>query len=662
MNDGSTRLDRLVQRFDDALDALEAAKPFAKPTYQTDVFQLTETLIGSSEGMQALAERAHRFDAAGVFSGGGWTDPMRLQPSFVAASLRAGGIYPIIEILSELRVLAIAQERYESELSAEAARAFLEEVMALNLGFLLPGGTEEDRVVQAPQREAVERLFTLLVEQVGLASIRDMVVEEIEQVCAQRPIVTDGVRRTIRLAARIPGGDADDPRLTRYLEAIEGPSPMSRELPDVAQYRTAIRKVKLPKLKVEAEAFARSVRETGLACPHHAVLLRRLPSVNPELIPVALGLGPTGKAAVETQADLVHQLIKSGVYPQTAQCIPGLSGVLHRGLLSRRAVAAGLLKLIDLDLQPEVREALIARRGHSDGVSANAMLLSGVIAMLGQPLGVGQGNMPTCQSARALSLWAQHACGYLLDVVLHAARDGLVEMTFDHQTLRSNELTGGVSSTVDPELDPVSLIVVPHLDRIYDAMMRAVALRIEDGHKWVNPALYGRWIASGFTTIFLDRAQTTVSHAGDFVRRFYATHHPDYTEHRPLAWPNPVGLCVTSSQGKHLGPHAVTLQRVARDPSGVLRIYFYNPNNEGRQDWGHGVRPSVRGHGEEVGESSLPFEQFVSRLYAFHYNPYEEGDAWAVPAEVVREVTEAARKSWGQSFRWVEEGRLIGAG
>jgi hypothetical protein len=143
-----------------------------------------------------------------------------------------------------------------------------------------------------------------------------------------------------------------------------------------------------------------------------------------------------------------------------------------------------------------------------------------------------------------------------------------------------------------------------------------------------------------------------VSGYEDFVRRFFATHHPAYNDGHALMYPNPVGLCVTNSHGEYLGPHAVSLQRIEPDPRGQLRAYFYNPNNEGRQNWGEDVRPSVSGHGENPGESSLPFDDFVARLYAFHYNPYEEGDAYAVPDLDLKRIEAAARNSWGRAFTW----------
>lgn len=69
-------------------------------------------------------------------------------------------------------------------------------------------------------------------------------------------------------------------------------------------------------------------------------------------------------------------------------------------------------------------------------VPAEALLLEGVLCMLGQPLGVGQGNNPTCQSARALSMWAYNDPDYLLQMVTWAARDDEIIMHFEASQFR----------------------------------------------------------------------------------------------------------------------------------------------------------------------------------------------------------------------------------
>lgn len=657
VHSGNEIVDRLAARLEQALDALEEAKPFAKSPYQTDVFQIAETLMESDRGMRVLFEAARRFDPSGVFHGGPWAEPARLQPPLVAGSLKATGVYPVVEILSELRMLAIARDRAVSEtVTAEEATEFLNEVLALNLEFLFPADTEQERMEGGPRRDFAIRLFALLGDELTLTHLRSGVIWEIDQICAQRPIMTDRVQRMIDLARRIPKGDSDvdaDRELQRYANAVSGPSPLSRECETLSDYRERLTTLDTLGLEVEAHAFAEAMMSTGLTCPHHAILLRHLRSREPALLAYAMGLNDVGAAELAQNEEFAHGILRAAILPSTARSIYGFARMLERGLLSRNEVRAGLSRLVTLDLQTDVRRNLLVCRPRRDGVTANALLVAGALSVLGQPLGIGQGRNPTCQAARALSLWSQYAPGDLFDLLISAARDGFVQFGFEEASIRSDTLPG-LSTQRDLELDPVSIVLVPHLDAVYEDMMRRVALRHEDGHKWVNPALYGRWVPTGFASVFADVAQTTVRDYSDFVRCFYATHHPAYNEGHTLMFPNPVGICVTNGHGGYLGPHAVTIQRVGEDPTGELRVYFYNPNNEGRQDWGLGVEPSVRGNGEPEGASSLPFSQFASRLYAFHYNPYEAGDAYAVPDSTVSEVESAARQTWGRVFTWAD--------
>jgi hypothetical protein len=218
--------------------------------------------------------------------------------------------------------------------------------------------------------------------------------------------------------------------------------------------------------------------------------------------------------------------------------------------------------------------------------------------------------------------------------------------------IHSKGLSGGLLDELHKELDPVSLVLVPHLDRIYAELTERSKFRGEDAHKWVNPAFYGNWVNRGFNST-TDPYTGAVTNFSGFVRLFYATHHPEYNEGHQLIYPNPVGIFITNIHGVFLGLHAVSIQRVAQDLQGQYRIYFYNPNNDGSQNWGQGIEPTVRGHGEQFGESSLPFHQFVARLYAFHYNVYEQGDAYAVEDAIVAEIEALARESWGKAYQWV---------
>jgi hypothetical protein len=77
-----------------------------------------------------------------------------------------------------------------------------------------------------------------------------------------------------------------------------------------------------------------------------------------------------------------------------------------------------------------------------------------------------------------------------------------------------------------------------------------------------------------------------------------------------------------------------------------MRVYFFNPNNDSGQDWGHGVTCSIRDQGEIRGEASLPIAEFASRLYAFHYDTLELADLGLVPDDEVARVMELGYSSW----------------
>ncbi|HER35573.1 MAG TPA: hypothetical protein ENO19_08935, partial [Halothiobacillaceae bacterium] len=188
--------------------------------------------------------------------------------------------------------------------------------------------------------------------------------------------------------------------------------------------------------------------------------------------------------------------------------------------------------------------------------------------------------------------------------------------------------------------------VVPHLDRIYAEMGRRCIGREGDPHRWINPEFHGWWSGRGFR-INVDVATGKLEALEDFLRHFYASYHPYYNGNQPLIHPQPIGIASTDSAARFIGWHAITLLRVALDPQEVMRVYFYNPNNDSGQKWGDGVEVSTAGSGERFGESSLPFEQFASRLYIFHYDPLEYGALAEVPQDSLDRVIDMVHRSWG---------------
>lgn len=230
-------------------------------------------------------------------------------------------------------------------------------------------------------------------------------------------------------------------------------------------------------------------------------------------------------------------------------------------------------------------------------------------------------------------------------MIAWAARDDDLVMHFEGQRLSSRELAAEIAAPSPMDVDTVSAVLVPHLDRIYTAMGELCAEREDDPHRWINPEFHGWWVGRGFKlAVDLDSGQ--LKDYEEFVRYFYAYYHPLYNGNQPLIHPQPAGLAMTDSAARFVGWHAITILRVGLDQNGEMRTYFYNPNNDSGQDLGNGVQVSTEGVGERFGESSLPVIEFVSRLYIFHFDPLERAQPENVPEEAVNEVEMLARGSW----------------
>lgn len=70
----------IIERFSQALAALEEAPPFAKSRYQTDVYQEANRLIETENGLEHLYGYADRFEQTGIFQDGPWEEANKLQP------------------------------------------------------------------------------------------------------------------------------------------------------------------------------------------------------------------------------------------------------------------------------------------------------------------------------------------------------------------------------------------------------------------------------------------------------------------------------------------------------------------------------------------------------------------------------------------------------
>ncbi|MBM7335028.1 MAG: hypothetical protein ABGX87_06670 [Alcanivorax sp.] len=639
----------LVTRFDDALAQVGAASRLAKPRHVGKVLQLAGRLLCQPDGPDQLYRRATALEQAGLFDGTDWAHPEILQADITVQTLRLGGADDIaLESLSELRLLAVARgELSHPALSAEQAHHYLAQVLALNLDLLFETGGEAIRVRQGRMAAAVRGVLHTLVSHIGYDQIIDRLIEEIWRILAQRPVRVDHIKAMItQIAACLynPAITVSNSRgADRLVSALFGPTQASVEDPGLELYAERLATMDTQALQQEAGGFARAMHDTGLVSAYQPVFLRFALTQSSELVSAALGLSATGRDALLCYQELVYALIEAAVFPETAQAAYGLALMLERGVLFAPPVAPALWRQLGQTLSPSADAAIVQALG--DALPAKVQLIAGVLTVLGLPLGVGQGNNPTCQSARAISMWAYNDPDYLLQMIVWATRDDDLVMHFEGQRLSSKELAPSWPAVAPQDVDAVSAVLVPHLDRIYHAMGALCADRDDDPHRWINPEFHGWWVGRGFR-LAVDLATGKLHDYAAFVRHFYACYHPLHNGNQPLIYPQPAGLAVTDSAARFVGWHAITIQRLTLDQDEVMRVYFYNPNNDSGQDLGNGVKVSTEGRGERYGESSLPVAEFVSRLYIFHFDPLEHLDPARVPDDDVAEVETLARGSW----------------
>lgn len=647
----------LADSFHSALEALASTIPLRRDERAKSLISVIDRVMEADGGCAFLYEYTPQLVEAGIFEGNMWKEPNKLVPSLVGGTLKVGGPTTIIEILSELRMLSLWKGRlHDPKFSADQAFNFLRTTMVSNLDLIFPDGSEEMRELKEGTRQKLNQLFSFLLEHVSLGHIRERLAEEIEEICKQRPIVTDRVKHILTTIEReIPLDESreSDRTLQQYIRAAFRPTDAAAER-SPEEYADFLKQTDANTIAEETRNAGTLMQQTGLVSPYHIWLIRKVAD-QPKLLKEALGLDESGQAELDKHHPFVQELIDKVLVAHTARSCYGLAQLLNRSLLSHQPVKSGLQRLLAAELHPDTEAALRKSRPKAK-VKPAYVLVAECLGVLGQPLGIGQGWNPTCQSARGISLWSRHAPGKLLRMVETAAKTHDLTMRFEAQLLTASSLSLGLAKDFDYNLDAVSVVLVPHLDKIYNRMMELASYRLEDPHKWVNPAMYGHWIPVGFLSAY-DYLSNSIKDYEHFIRSFYVTHHPAYNGGYNLAYPNPVGIFLTGANGDLLGFHAVSILRIARHED-EMRLYFLNPNNEGRQQWQSNIRPTVSGHGERPGESSLPFHQFASRLYAFHYSPSDINELSSVDNAEIAKVTEIAKNSWGSSYNWIE-GQLV---
>ncbi|MGR3566550.1 MAG: hypothetical protein ACU0CN_02260 [Pseudooceanicola nanhaiensis] len=643
-------LQRLSGTLDIAIERLERARPFAKSRYQRPVLDVVGRIIAQPGGLGLMRQRAARMDAAGLFAGSDWDRPEALLPQLVGGTLVSEDpVFQALETASLARFLAVADgEARHDNLHADGARHFLTQVLALNLKDLFGVAGEAARQLGA-RHDLKRRVLQHIADHIGLNDVLSVLVSEIwrllEQRSVQAGVVKDMIAQ-IAIALNERGTEPGSTRLgaERLVSALFGPTTASRDDPGLPVYLERLSVADETGLSHEAMGFARAMHDTGLVSDYHAAFLTwALDFDQRPLIPEALGLGSTGLDCWRHYRGLIERLVRTAVTAATPQAAYGLAMLLDRGILHHAPMVPALERQIALRLEGAARERIAL--GFGRAVPPETQLLAGVLQVLGQPLGVGQGANPTCQSARAIALWALNDPDYLLHLVTQVAEFDTLQMQFEGTAINSADLPVGLAGTGPIDADPVSVLLVAHLDRIYAEMGRLCAGRPGDPHTWINPQFHGWWVSRD-CAVAVDVATGKLAGYDDFLRRFFATYHPAYNGGRPLGHPQPAGIAVTDAQQRFVGWHAIAILRVAEDQYGKMRVYFYNPNNDSGQDWGNGVVVSTAGHGERHGEGSLEFDAFLSRVYLFHDEPLRNRHGEDIPAEVIEAVRAQAVASW----------------
>ena len=643
-------LEPALRQFDAALMDFARARSADPRAPSLAVLERARYLMTLPGGFDALYGKVRSLESAGIFGTSDWAQPAILQPALARHSLReAGAVTTVVEAISELRMLAVIRGDYfHPGISAEQARHFLTQVMALNLDLLSGQLSEADRQRPKELGPIVLGLYKYLIAHLGYENLLDSLVGEVWRLLDQGPVQVDSICEMINQIAKC----LYDPKIkaagtaeaSRLVNALFAPTRASVEDPGLEVYEQRLSEMDDLTLYAEATDMAQSMHDSGLASSYHAVLLRFLRAgSHDDLIPIALGLTMTGLDDYYCYTELAHALIDETIYPATCQAVYGLTMMMERGSVFTPAVAQSLWRQIKLPLSAQT--ARLIQEAFGDAQPPRVFLLAGVLNLLGQPLGVGQGNNPSCQSALGLSMWASDEPDYLLQLLAWAARDDEVLSRFEGEQVSSRDLKPGLVKGTPVDVDPVSLILIPHLDRLYGEMWRRCKNREDDAHRWINPEFYGWWVGHGFRVVANAQTGKVEDYEG-FIRHFYASYHPFYNGQMPLIHAQPAGIAITDSAARFVGRHAISILRVGLSPSNEMRVYFFNPNNDSGQDWGQGITCSTQGQGEFRGEASLPIAEFASRLYAFHYDALELGDPVAVPEEEVTRIMELGRASW----------------
>lgn len=163
------------QNLQEVFQEFSLASKFTKFEKAGKLLGQTDLLLESEEGISLVYKYVKDFTSAGIFEGSPWADPSKLVPGLVSGTLKSGHPNSTIELLSELRILAIAEGLIDSkDLSKTEAENFIQEVIVFNLEFVFKEPLEETRLVMSKHElNKVHAVFGFLSKKIKLDAIKE---------------------------------------------------------------------------------------------------------------------------------------------------------------------------------------------------------------------------------------------------------------------------------------------------------------------------------------------------------------------------------------------------------------------------------------------------------------------------------------------------------
>ncbi|HBO11559.1 MAG TPA: hypothetical protein DD491_02125, partial [Halieaceae bacterium] len=198
------RLALRAQRLDGALEALRGASRVTHGAKVPRALDAARQILAEEGGLELLHERIAALVEAGIFRGSDWDEPDRLVPALARQALTSpDSATVVIEVLSELRFLAIAEGSYtQRPLTPAAAHSHLVRVVALNLSILFGIAGEAERQQGERLAAIARRSLCFIVDRLGFEQVIDELIAEIWRILEQRPIRVEPVREMITQIAR----------------------------------------------------------------------------------------------------------------------------------------------------------------------------------------------------------------------------------------------------------------------------------------------------------------------------------------------------------------------------------------------------------------------------------------------------------------------------